>query len=147
MANEEMLLKANSRKSSSSIWWMEDEPHSSSPGLTPLGSPQTHLPLVERKQLAAGIGCYICIDQHWKGTQGTTHQKTFQLFRDCKRKARFRNHRSHPCFNNQHRLPVFLFGIDTFLPHPPLCVSGLPTALVPTPSCSPQTLPEQPWFP
>lgn len=76
-------------------------------------------------------GCYICMDQHLEGTQGTTHQKTSQLFCDCERKARFRNHRSHPYFNNQHRLLVFLLGVDPFLPHPPLCVSGPPTPLYP----------------
>lgn len=113
------------------LYLMDDEPHSSALGLTPLGSPQTPLPLEVRKQLAAGAGCYICMDQHLEGTQGTTHQKTSQLFCDCERKARFRNHRSHPYFNNQHRLLVFLLGVDPFLPHPPLCVSGPPTPLYP----------------
>lgn len=113
---------------------MDAEPQGSPPlGLALLGTPQTHLPLEVRKQLAAGARCYICMDQHWKGTKGTTHQKTSQLFCGCKR---FRNHRSHPCFKNQHRLPAFLFGIDPFLPHPPLCISGPPTDLVPTPSFS-----------
>lgn len=107
---------------------MDDEPHGSALGLTPLGSAQTPLPLEVRKQLAAGAGCYVCMEQRWKETQGTTHQKTSQLFRDCKRKARFRNHKSHPYFKNQQGLLVFLLGIDPFLPHPPLCVSGPPTA-------------------
>lgn len=48
-----------------------------------------HLPLEVRKQLAARVGCYTCMDQHWKGTQGTTHQKTSQLFGDCKSRVRF----------------------------------------------------------
>lgn len=66
------------------------------------------------------IGCYICMEQHWKGTQGTIHQKSSQLFGDCRSRVRFRNPQSHPCFEQEHDL--MRTGCQSFsLSLPPFC--------------------------
>lgn len=124
------------------ITWTDAEPQGSPLGLTSLDPPPTHLPLEVRNQLAAEIGCYICMEQHWKGTQGMIHQKSSQLFGDCRSRVRFRNPQSHPCFEQERDL--MRTGCQSFSSSlPPFCPilhsvsQAQPQPLVPPSSISP----------
>lgn len=119
MTNEDVLPKANppKKKPRNRITWTDAEPQGSPLGLTSLDPSQTHLPLEVRKKLTARVGCYICVEQHWKETQGTSHQKTSELFGRCKRRVRFRNPRPHPCFEQERNTDFQSFSLIL----PPFC--------------------------
>ena len=140
MINEDILLKAKPRNCSIQT---DAEPQGSPLGLTTWDQPQRHLPLEVGNQLAPGAGCYICVDRHWKGTQGTTHQKTSQLFGGCKRRVRFRNPRSYMCFVQEHDLmkPDFQSFSLSFPPFRPILHSMFQAhsqPLVPPPVSHPE---------